>query len=79
MLSDFSTLYPNCMKTTQENKVDDSSKMIRTLCVLFFAILLTDYSTANFEFYSIIGMAAIISIGFFLIKVMPGLNPKTPN
>ena len=49
--------------------MDTSSKMIRTLCVLFFAIVLREYSTGTLEWDWVIPMGTII-ICFMLVNAI---------
>jgi hypothetical protein len=43
-----------------KQETDNPGKMIQTLCVLFFAILLRDYSTNNLQWHWLIPLAAAI-------------------
>lgn len=48
------------MKKRERNNTDAATGMTLTLCVLFFAILLRDYSTGNFGWHWTILMIAVI-------------------
>ena len=55
--------------------VDKSNKIIRTLCVLFFAILLRDYSISTIEWYWAIPVALVI-ICFMIVNAITGSKKR---
>ncbi len=57
------------------NDGDSSSKMLQTLGVFFFAILLRDYATGGIEWYWVIPMAVII-ICFVFVNAMMVFQQK---
>jgi len=60
------------MKKRERSNTDEATGMIRTLCVLFFAILLRDYSTGNFGWHwTIVMIVVIVSlfVGYALVSL----------
>jgi hypothetical protein len=61
------------MTTPNKNFIDNSGKLMRTLCAILFAILLRDYYTGNLAAYWIIFMTIILT-GFFFVKGIAALE-----
>jgi hypothetical protein len=63
------------MTKRERNNTEDAAGMIRALCALFFAILLTDYSIGSFSWHWPILMTAVIGI-FFAGNALVTLRQK---
>jgi glucose-6-phosphate-specific signal transduction histidine kinase len=62
--------FSNHYMIVQERKnTDDASRMIRTLCVLFLVILLTNYFTGTLMWHWLILMAVVI-VAFFIVNAL---------